>query len=398
MSSPLDRAHMLLFDFRRPELAEKELRQALAADPNDAHAHALLAYALGRQRRFIEAQSEARQAIHLAPEDPFAHRVRAWLKGLWGHTAEVDRAYREVLRLNPHDAFAHEALAHNFFIQDRLTEALDMADRGLAHDPEHVGCLNRRAQALAKLGRLEQAQEAIDAALRIDPADAESHATHGWIASLRRQTLHAMQSCRIALELNPEDAETRAHLRALLLAAAEGPVVLLTVLAALTGGIGLTFWNAFEPDGLALRLLCAAGTILIVPTALSLVHEPLKLTWLRLTPWGRFVVNPQEQRAGTRAALGCAILGFVNALLWAFWPTARGALCGTLFTVAIALPFLARVPGETYAKAIVRVLILAVASVICAYLILTRGKVEAAFLFLFAVAAALAYGRQRTVE
>jgi Flp pilus assembly protein TadD len=398
MSSPINRAHMLLFNFHRPELAEKELRRALAANPNDAHAHALLAYALGRQRRFVEAQSEARQAIHLAPEDPFTHRVRAWLKGLWGHTAEVDRAYREVLRLDPHNAFAHEALAHNFFIQDRLTEALDMADRGLAHDPQHVGCLNRRAQALAKLGRLEQAQEAIDTALRIDPADAESHATHGWIESLRRRTLHALQSCRMALELNPEDAETRAHLRALLLAAAEGPVVLLTVLAALTGGIGLTFWNAFEPDGFALRLLCTIGAILVVPAALSLVHEPLKLTWLRLTPWGRFVVNPHEHRAGTRAALGCAVLGMVNALLWAFWPTAKGALCGTLFTVAVALPILACKPGDTYQKSIVRVLILVSVAAVSAYLILNRGKVEGAFLFVFAVAALLYFNAEKNVD
>ncbi|HEX6986476.1 MAG TPA: tetratricopeptide repeat protein [Planctomycetaceae bacterium] len=45
MNPRLDRA-LLLLRQSRPELAERELRQALLADPNDPVAHAVLAIAL----------------------------------------------------------------------------------------------------------------------------------------------------------------------------------------------------------------------------------------------------------------------------------------------------------------------------------------------------------------
>ena len=83
MNPNLERA-VLLYQQSRHDLAEAELRQALAHDPQDAYAHALLALCLAAREKFDAAIAEARQAIHLAPDFPFAHYAHARvLYDLW---------------------------------------------------------------------------------------------------------------------------------------------------------------------------------------------------------------------------------------------------------------------------------------------------------------------------
>ena len=53
--------------------AIEPLRQALAADPTDAGAHALLAMCLHATKRLHAAEYEAQQALSAAPELPAAH-------------------------------------------------------------------------------------------------------------------------------------------------------------------------------------------------------------------------------------------------------------------------------------------------------------------------------------
>ena len=64
MNQNLERA-ILLFQQSRNDLAEAELRQALAAEPQDAYAHALLALCLAHREAISGGDDEARQAIHL---------------------------------------------------------------------------------------------------------------------------------------------------------------------------------------------------------------------------------------------------------------------------------------------------------------------------------------------
>ena len=65
MNPNLQRA-LLLFQQSRHDLAEAELRQSLASEPQDAYAHALLALCLSKRESFQEATDEARQASSAA--------------------------------------------------------------------------------------------------------------------------------------------------------------------------------------------------------------------------------------------------------------------------------------------------------------------------------------------
>ncbi len=77
MEDPHLRRALLLAQQGRHELAEQELRHALAGNPNQATTRSLLALCLVKRKEFQEATDEAQQAIHLAPYVPFSHHALA---------------------------------------------------------------------------------------------------------------------------------------------------------------------------------------------------------------------------------------------------------------------------------------------------------------------------------
>ena len=76
MNPNLERG-LLLYQQSRHEQAETELRQALAAEPDHAYAHALLALCLAEREKFQEATSEAEllKLIGQLNSDPRLHGI-----------------------------------------------------------------------------------------------------------------------------------------------------------------------------------------------------------------------------------------------------------------------------------------------------------------------------------
>ena len=102
MSAHFQRA-ALLMQQSRTELAEQELRLALAEDPNDARARGLLAVCLAEREAFREALAEAGQAVHLAPDDPFTYYTLAGVLYHSNRPQEAEQAIQEAIRLDPTD-------------------------------------------------------------------------------------------------------------------------------------------------------------------------------------------------------------------------------------------------------------------------------------------------------
>ena len=71
MNPNLERA-ILLYQQSRYDMAAEELRQSLAAQPQDPYSHALLGLCLAHQEQYQEATAEAHQAIRLGPDFSFA--------------------------------------------------------------------------------------------------------------------------------------------------------------------------------------------------------------------------------------------------------------------------------------------------------------------------------------
>jgi Tfp pilus assembly protein PilF len=209
MNLHLERACVLL-DQSRLDLAEKELRLALAEAPNDALAHALLAQCLCERQELMEATDEAQTAVGLNPELADAYHILARILLERSRPQEALAAINEALRLQPHWASHYAALAAIYLAERDWPAALDAAEQGLRQDAEHIGCNNLRAMALVKLGRRDEAGQTIAGTLARDPEDAFSHANQGWLLLHQGNSLKAREHFREALRLDPTLGYARA--------------------------------------------------------------------------------------------------------------------------------------------------------------------------------------------
>jgi tetratricopeptide (TPR) repeat protein len=208
MNQNLERA-LLLYQQSRHEMAETELRQALAADPQEAYTHALLGLCLAHREKFSEATDEVQQAIHLAPDFSFAHFAHAHVLYDRNRFSEALPAINEAIRLDPEDADQYALLANIHLQERRWQDALSAAEQGLQFNPEHVGCTNLRAMAMVKLGRKAEAGKTIDTALSKNPDNSLTHANQGWTLLEKGDPKKAAEHFREALRLNPQNEWAR---------------------------------------------------------------------------------------------------------------------------------------------------------------------------------------------
>lgn len=208
MNPNLERA-VLLYQQSRYEMAETELLQALAADPQDAYAHALLGLCLAHREQFQEATTETQQAIHLAPDFSFAHFALAQVFYERNRFSEALGPINEAIRLDPENANQYSLLSNIHLQERRWRDALNAAEQGLQFDPEHVGCTNLRAVAMVKLGRKSEAGRTIDAALSKNPDNSLTHANQGWTLLEQGDPKKAAEHFREALRLDPQNEWAR---------------------------------------------------------------------------------------------------------------------------------------------------------------------------------------------
>ncbi len=200
---------ILLLQQSRHDLAEQELRQALASEPNSAYAHSLLAFCLAHREQFKEATDEAQQAVRLEPDFPFAYYALANIWHKRNYDKEALGAVQEALRLDSSQTSYFALLAKIHLGESRWREALDAAERGLQLDAEDVDCTNLRAIALVKLGRKSEAGATIDAALRRNPDNAVTHANQGWTLLEKNQPKEALEHFRYSLLLDHQNEWAR---------------------------------------------------------------------------------------------------------------------------------------------------------------------------------------------
>lgn len=202
MSAHLERARLLLAQ-SRPAEAEQEAMQALAAQPAEPGALAVLALSRLEQRKLEPALQAARDAVGLAPDIAYLHYVHAHVLHRADREEDAFRAIQEALRLDPHDADYHAELAAIELSRRRWPAALEAAERALAIDAEHVAAANLRAMALVSLGRKAEAVETVDFALHRAPDNALSHANQGWNHLHRNEPRRAQEHFAEALRLDP---------------------------------------------------------------------------------------------------------------------------------------------------------------------------------------------------
>lgn len=359
MSRHIERA-VLLYEQDRNDQAAKELRQALAADPDNALAHSLLALCLSDMEQYQEATREARHGVHLEPDSRFSHYALAYVLCDRERLEEARRAIQEAIRLDPDDAQNFGLLAGIEYKSRDWPKALEAAEMGLRLDPEEVACTNIQAMALVNLGRKAEAGRTIDAALQRDPENPVVHANMGWTLLHRGEPRQAMEHFREALRLDPgmewaragiiEAMKARNFIYRWLLAyflwmtrlshkAQWGVIIGLYVGYRLLRGLARS-----NPE-LAPYLYPLLAAYLIFGL-LTWIGEPLFNLLLRLNRFGRLALSPNEIKGANWLAicLGGAILSGIAC--WWFRDPVLLALA--VFSGLMAMPVAAtfrRPPG-----------------------------------------------------
>lgn len=215
----------------RLDRAEQLIRTELERDPEDAHLLTALAWCLVRTQRPAVAAQVVNHALQLDPNHAWAHMIkgetvvydpasyripRKFLESDEGLRRRVARSaehhYREALRLEPQNPYYHAALADNLFDSGRFDQARQAAEAGLAIDPQHVKCLNLLVNILMERGGVRPAEQAALAALAARPDDAYTHANRGWVLLRAGKHGEAYDHFRESLRQYPQSPWAKAGL------------------------------------------------------------------------------------------------------------------------------------------------------------------------------------------
>ncbi|MFN8619086.1 MAG: tetratricopeptide repeat protein, partial [Dehalococcoidia bacterium] len=155
--------------------------EAIALDPRYATAFASLAYAWtalaaeflnGQEatRAYATARTAIDTALDLDPNSSRAHWVHAYLLA----TADMnwtgaEGEYRAALRLAPNDASMKFRLAGMSATSGHVKEAIGLAREALVANPRAASWYYWLATYLSAAGRLDEAREAIDTAIELQP-------------------------------------------------------------------------------------------------------------------------------------------------------------------------------------------------------------------------------------
>jgi tetratricopeptide (TPR) repeat protein len=359
MGAHFERARYL-FEQSRFDQAEQELRNELALAPDDPVALALLGLCLAATGRGDPLEC-IETALRLDPNLAFAHYARADVLHDRDDLAGARSAVGEALRLDPTAPNYFALLSGVELKEGRWPAALAAAERGLAVDPDHVGCGNLRGLSLLKLNRPAEAADALRAVLARDPDNAVSHAHLGWATLHLGDAVGALRCFREALRLDADFDEAREGVLASLRARLPiYPLLLRGVLLLKRLGrghqlgllaVGLTAYWVLE--ALSLRVPEAGrylGPLLGCTVALAVVlwiADPLFNLVLRFDSAVRRSLTKDQLRASTGVGL-CLLAAAVPLGIWlsggpqvALWAAGAGAV----LTVPVAGTF-ERPPGR----------------------------------------------------
>lgn len=192
-----------LLRLHRPALALEMADRLLTIDPINGWALAVRTEALALLNRLPEALTTARQAVVSAPQNASAHAALAWVYGRQGSLWAAVDTMQEALRLNPANADYYALLAQLQYLLRRLDETADSANKGLAINARQPDCLLWRALAEEQLNEPAAADLHFRQLLRLVPDNASVHIYRGKQLLRRGELAQAATHLATALQLAP---------------------------------------------------------------------------------------------------------------------------------------------------------------------------------------------------
>lgn len=160
------------------ELSVTSARKAIALDPEDADARAMVAMAAMHSGNADEAHEQVLVARTCNPNSSLAILIEAHLLLHAGHPAQARQGFTACLRIDPrgpHSYMAMHLFAISYYFERDYTRSVEASRRALARHPAVFGTYRWLAAALGQLGRTEEAQAALQKVLERAPRQLEFH-------------------------------------------------------------------------------------------------------------------------------------------------------------------------------------------------------------------------------
>jgi len=381
----------ILLEQSRYEQAEKELRSALAYEPQHILAIRMLISCQLGQHKNQEALELSQSLIGLQPEDPYNLYIHSVVLLNLERDQEAEPFIREAIGQEPYEADFYDVLARVYFLRKEWETALEYANEGLSIDPSHLGCLNIRTVSLTKLNRKAEAHRTIEDVLQQDPENAYSHANVGW-AKLEDGDYEAAQlHFAEALRLEPSLEHARAGMLEALKAKNffyRGFLQFFFWLGKFKGNtqwaILIGFWlgkNLLQGLAKTYPFLVPVVYLMAFLFYLTWIIEPLFNLFIKLDKYGKHLLNEREQEGANwvGALLGLALVSGLAGWLADIPDFFLLAVFGATMVIPVARLYSVRTERE---KRVIRPYTLALAGVGLLGLALAALGIEMASIFL----------------
>ncbi len=186
------------------DVAEVELRRALALDAQNLPAAYQLALVLRRTGRFDEARSHLDS---VAARDPAFPGLALERGRLFEATGEAERAlamYEELLRATPEDLDLEARVGITSFVAGRLEDAERILRKVSTARPNSAEANHYLGRTLLSRGQASESTTFLRRAADVDGSQAEHHLYYGWALDETGSLAQAIEALDEAVRLDPE--------------------------------------------------------------------------------------------------------------------------------------------------------------------------------------------------
>ena len=151
---------------------EQLLSEAIASDPNQPMAYAVMGFMRRQQARLPESRIALEKALALDPNFEWANMQLGWTLMFLGECEEAIPLGEKSLRLSPRDpniSVRYELLSYCHLVLNHVDEAIDLLIKGRTANPRDWFFSYGLAGALALKGDLDGAKAALAESLKIKP-------------------------------------------------------------------------------------------------------------------------------------------------------------------------------------------------------------------------------------
>jgi tetratricopeptide (TPR) repeat protein len=196
--------------------AEKDLRQAIEANPESYEAYMMLGQMNMKRERVDEAIREIDVLIGKKPDFAPAFLLKAFYLERKRDSAGAMQNYQKVLELSPDNPIAANNLAWNYCMKgENLEAALGLARKARQKDPDNANIADTLGWIYYKMGSYTLAADQLLFAVNKGKPGPENYYRLGMAYYKKGDKLQAKQALRRALEMNQSfqgAAEARAAL------------------------------------------------------------------------------------------------------------------------------------------------------------------------------------------